>query len=54
MIPAALAIESLRWAARQVRSYDSRRPWRPADLDKIVRLAFADGLLRPRQPERVA
>jgi putative DNA primase/helicase len=52
VLPAGLAIECLQWAARQLRSYDLRRPWRPAELDKIVRGAFADGLVRPRQPER--
>jgi Bifunctional DNA primase/polymerase, N-terminal len=50
-LPASLAIESLRWAASQLRSYDLHRPWRPAELDKIVRSAFADGLVRPRQPQ---
>jgi hypothetical protein len=50
-LPASLAIESLRWAASQLRSYDPHRPWRPAELDKIVRSAFADGLVRPRQPQ---
>ncbi len=49
-LPAGLAIEALTWAGRQLRSYDPRRPWRPADLDKMVRSAFADGLARPRQP----
>jgi hypothetical protein len=53
-MPPGLAIESLQWAARRLRSYDPRRPWRPVDLDKMVRTAFADGLARPRQPERVA
>jgi putative DNA primase/helicase len=53
-MPPGLAIESLQWAGRRLRSYDPRRPWRPADLDKMVRTAFADGLARPRQPERVA
>jgi putative DNA primase/helicase len=48
VLPAGLAIESLQWAARQLRSYGPRRPWRPAELDKIVRGAFADGLARPR------
>jgi putative DNA primase/helicase len=51
VLPAGLAIESLQWAARRLRSYDTRRPWRPAELDKIVRGSFADGLARPRQPE---
>jgi hypothetical protein len=53
-IPAGLAIEALQWAAQQLRSYDARRPWRPDELDKMVRAAFADGLARPRQPERAA
>jgi putative DNA primase/helicase len=52
VLPAGLTIESLQWAGRQLRSFDPRRPWRPAELDKIVRGAFADGLVRPRQPER--
>jgi putative DNA primase/helicase len=51
-LPVGLAIESLQWAARQLRSYDLRRPWRSAELGKIVRSAFADGLVRPRRPER--
>jgi putative DNA primase/helicase len=51
-LPAGLALEALLWAARQVRSYDLRRPWRTAELAKIVQSAFADGLVRPRQPER--
>jgi putative DNA primase/helicase len=53
-IPAGLAVEALQWAARQLRTYDQRRPWRAADLDRIVRSAFADGLGRPHQPEQVA
>jgi Bifunctional DNA primase/polymerase, N-terminal len=51
IVPVALAMESLQWAARQLRSYDARNPWRPADLDKMVRTAFTDGLARPRQPK---
>jgi Bifunctional DNA primase/polymerase, N-terminal len=49
-MPAGLAIESLQWAARRIRTYDPRRPWRPAELDKMVRASFADGLAHPRQP----
>ena len=49
-MPAPLAIEALTWAARQLRTFDARRPWRPAETDKMVRAAFADGLARPRQP----
>jgi hypothetical protein len=52
VLPAGLALEALLWAARQGRSYDLRRPWRAAELDKIVRRAFADGLLQPRARER--
>jgi hypothetical protein len=50
VMPAGLAIEALSWAARQMPSYDLRRPWRPAELDKLVRGSFADGLAHPRQP----
>jgi putative DNA primase/helicase len=53
IIPAGLAVEVLQWAARQLPSYEARRPWRPPELEKIVRAAFADGLARPRQPDRV-
>lgn len=53
-IPAGFAIESLLWAAKQMRSYDSRRPWRADELEKLVRSAFADGLARPRRPGRRA
>jgi putative DNA primase/helicase len=52
VLPTGLAIDALQWAARQLRSYDLRRPWRTAELDKIVRSAFADGLMHPRQPKR--
>jgi hypothetical protein len=52
-IPVGLAVEALLGAARRLSSFDTRRRWRAADLDKIVRLAIADGLARPRRPERV-
>jgi len=45
----ALALESLIWAARQMPSHDARRPWRPADVDKIVNASFNDGLRQPRE-----
>jgi hypothetical protein len=51
-MPAGLAMESLQWAVRRLQSFDAHRPWRPGELDKLVRTAFADGLARPRQPER--
>lgn len=53
-IPPGFAIESLLWAATRMRSYDSRRPWRGIELEKLVRSAFADGLARPRPPGRMA
>lgn len=52
VLPAGLALEALTWSARQIRSHDPRRPWRTAELDRLVRAAFADGLLQPRQLER--
>jgi putative DNA primase/helicase len=52
LIPSALALESLQWAAQQMRSHDPRRPWRPNDVEKIVHAAFLDGLAHPRQPDR--
>jgi Bifunctional DNA primase/polymerase, N-terminal len=53
-MPAGLAIEALQWAALRLRSFDPRRPWRPGELDKLVRAAFTDGLAQPRHPDRVA
>jgi len=50
-IPAGFAVEALIGAANRLRSFDTHRPWRAPELDKIVRLAFADGLARPRRPE---
>lgn len=47
-IPPHLALEALTWAASQMPTYDSRRPWRRHELDRKVRLAFTDGLARPR------
>jgi putative DNA primase/helicase len=48
IIPAPLALESLSWAAHRISSHDPRRPWRSADLDKMVNAAFCDGLRHPR------
>ena len=53
-MPAGLALEALASAARQMRSFDAWRPWRPAELDKLVRGSFCDGLARPRGPGRAA
>jgi hypothetical protein len=52
VIPSALALEALNWAAAQMRSYDPRRPWRPSELDRAVRDAFMAGLAHPRHPAR--
>jgi hypothetical protein len=52
VIPAALAREALHWAARQMPSYDPRRPWRPVELKKLVDVAFLDGLQHPRRPDK--
>jgi bifunctional DNA primase/polymerase-like protein len=51
VIPSPLALEALHWAARRMVTYDSRRPWRVPDLEKIVHAAFIEGLRHPRQPE---
>jgi hypothetical protein len=51
VLPASLALESLLCAAHAMPSFDSRRPWRAANLDRKVRTAFTDGL---RQPRKVA
>jgi hypothetical protein len=47
-IPARFARDVLLWAARQVPSYDPRRPWHPRELEAKVERAFAAGLRRPR------
>jgi hypothetical protein len=47
-IPADFARRVLIWAARQLQSYDHRRPWRARDLDDKVNHAFDDGLRHPR------
>jgi hypothetical protein len=48
VIPAALALKSLLWAAHQLTSYDPQHPWRARQIDRKVRAAFNDGLLQPR------
>jgi hypothetical protein len=51
VIPAGVAMAGLQWAARQMRSYDPRRPWSQNELDRLVRRSFADGLGNPRVPK---
>lgn len=48
VIPPALALDGLLWAARRIPSYDARRPWRPTDLERKVKAAFTDGIREPR------
>lgn len=48
-IPADFARRVLIWAARQVPSYDPRRPWNPHELVAKVERAFTAGLRRPRR-----
>src|SRR5690242_15088118 len=54
VMPADLALRELLGAAQHMQSFNPGRPWRASELDKMVRLAFADGLTQPRRPERVA
>jgi hypothetical protein len=51
-IPSDFARRALIWAARQVQSYDHRRPWRPRELDDKVNRAFDAGLHQPRAVRR--
>jgi hypothetical protein len=47
-VPIDFARNVLIWAARQVPSYDPRRPWHPRELRAKVDRAFAAGMRRPR------
>lgn len=47
-IPAEFARKALCWAARQVRDYDPRDPWRAQEIEHKVDRAFDDGLAQPR------
>ncbi len=51
VIPSALALEALHWAAHRIVTYYPHRPWRAPEIDKIVDAAFLDGLRHPRKPE---
>jgi len=48
-IPPGLALDCLVWAARQMPSYDSARPWRAVELERKVNAAFTAGLRKPRE-----
>jgi putative DNA primase/helicase len=47
-VPAELALEIVLTAGRAILSYNLRRPWRIADIDRKVRRAFAQGMAKPR------
>jgi hypothetical protein len=51
-ISAAFARRALTWAAHQVPTYDPRRPWRGAELERKIDKAFADGVCRSRDAHR--
>ena len=48
LLPEAEALSVLLDAAEAMVSYDARRPWRPVELDKMVRRSFGEGLRQPR------
>jgi hypothetical protein len=47
-VPADLALAALTEAARELKSYDMSRPWRPGQAEGMVRTAFREGRARPR------
>ena len=53
-LPEGEALAMLQNAAADMPAYDPRRPWRPAELDRLVKRAFEQGLRQPRRdlPER--
>ncbi len=52
LISRDLALDSLHWAAEQMPSYDTHRPWRPTELRRIVERALTDARAHPRQEVR--
>jgi hypothetical protein len=48
-IPPDFARRALLYAARQIPSYDPRRLWSPAEIERKVNSAFDAGLRRPRE-----
>jgi putative DNA primase/helicase len=48
-VDSGLALETMLWAGRKMPAYDASRPWRPAEVEKKVKAAFADGLIKPRR-----
>ena len=53
-IPAEFALKVLLWAARKMRDYDPRRPWRRVDLELKISRSFSDGMRQPRSDRRAA
>jgi hypothetical protein len=51
-IPADFARRALIWAARQIRDYDHRRPWRSAEIENKVNRSFDAGMRHPREARR--
>jgi Bifunctional DNA primase/polymerase, N-terminal len=48
VIPFDFARRVLLWAARQMRDYDHRHPWRAAEIERKVNHAYEAGLRHPR------
>ena len=48
-IPSRFARDTLNWAASNIRSYDTRRPWRPGEAEAKAERAFDAGLRQPRR-----
>src|SRR5262249_32763801 len=53
-IPVGFAKKVLLWAARQMRDYDAKRPWRLGELEFKVARAFAEGMRHPRDGRHAA
>jgi hypothetical protein len=48
-IPSDFSRRRLLWAAHNMPNYDSKRPWRPADLLRRIERAFEKGMRHPRR-----
>jgi hypothetical protein len=48
-IPEGFARRALAWAARQMRDYDTRRPWSAREIELKVGRAFDHGKVQPRE-----
>jgi hypothetical protein len=54
VMPVDFARRVLVWAARQMRDYDHRRPWRAEEIETKVARAFSDGVRHPREARHAA